>query len=181
MTRLPRVYLAGPDVFRAEALAFGASLKQACERNGLLGLWPLDIEPPVDTDKWRQSDRIRRANETMIVHADAVVANISPFRGPHMDPGTAYEFGYARALGKPLFAYSAARETLLQRIVRIEGGRTKHMTDDRYSDAYGYTIENFELPENLMIATAVDRVYETPFETITACADWLRQFWRARA
>jgi nucleoside 2-deoxyribosyltransferase len=32
--------------------------------------------------------------------------NCSPFRGVSLDAGTAYEIGYACALGKPVFGYS---------------------------------------------------------------------------
>jgi nucleoside 2-deoxyribosyltransferase len=45
---------------------------------------------------------IYRENTKRIRTADAVVADISPFRGPHMDVGRAMEIGYAAALGKPV-------------------------------------------------------------------------------
>jgi len=40
----PRVYLAGPGVFRKDAKAFGEILKQKCARAGLVGCFPLDNE-----------------------------------------------------------------------------------------------------------------------------------------
>ncbi|MBE7942197.1 nucleoside 2-deoxyribosyltransferase, partial [Ramlibacter aquaticus] len=39
---MPRVYLAGPDVFRPDAEAFGRALAQACAALGLQGVFPLD-------------------------------------------------------------------------------------------------------------------------------------------
>ena len=41
-TRRPRVYLAGPSVFRPNAKAHLASLAALCERHGLTALLPTD-------------------------------------------------------------------------------------------------------------------------------------------
>ncbi len=38
----PRVYLAGFDVFRADAAAHGEHLKLQCRMRGMVGLYPLD-------------------------------------------------------------------------------------------------------------------------------------------
>jgi len=64
----------------------------------------------------------------MIDECDAVIANIEPFRGPHMDPGTAFEIGYAVAKGKPVYCYTTQAR-----------------------DENGDAIEDFGLTENLMI------------------------------
>ena len=42
--RRPRVYLAGPGVFRPDPVGFGEQLKAKCERVGLVGYFPLDNE-----------------------------------------------------------------------------------------------------------------------------------------
>lgn len=127
----PRLYLAGPEVFRPDAAAEGERLKRLCAAAGLEGLYPLD----------GKGDDIRHSCIAMIGEADAMVANISPFRGIHMDPGTAFEIGYAEALGKPVFLWSAERRTLAARIPAVDPGR----------DAQGHLIEDFGKPENLMI------------------------------
>lgn len=161
----PSIYLAGPGVFRQDAADFADALKQVCAAHGLAPLWPLDNEVAA-ASKAEQAAAIRRANEAMIRIADAVVAEISPFRGPNMDPGTAYEIGFALALGKPVFAWSAEPRTLLVRTVddvaREHGGVV-------YDHAW-FAIEDFGLGENLMIATAVERIDRTAAEAIAACA-----------
>jgi nucleoside 2-deoxyribosyltransferase len=35
-----------------------------------------------------------------------MIVNLTPFRGPSADVGSAYEMGFMRALGRPIFAYS---------------------------------------------------------------------------
>jgi nucleoside 2-deoxyribosyltransferase len=97
--KAPKVYLAGPGVFRPEADRVAAHLKAECERLGLEGLWPAD--GPGGTARL-----IFRANIALIRSADALIADISPFRGPHSDDGTAFEMGFAFALGKPVFAWA---------------------------------------------------------------------------
>ena len=38
--------------------------------------------------------------------ADAIIANLTPFRGPSADAGTVYELGYMAGRGKLCLAYS---------------------------------------------------------------------------
>ena len=40
---VPRVYLAGPDIYHSRALEIAANKKTICERYGLAGVSPLDI------------------------------------------------------------------------------------------------------------------------------------------
>ena len=85
----PLLYLAGPDVFVPEPHARGVALKALCTEAGAIGLFPID-------DAAHGPEAIREANMAMIRRCDAVVANMTPFRGPSMDPGTAYEMGAIR-------------------------------------------------------------------------------------
>ena len=61
---------------------------------------------------------------------DAVVANLTPWRGPGADPGTAFEVGFAAALGKPVLAYlNVADEDEADHRARVEalfGPHTPH-------------------------------------------------------
>jgi nucleoside 2-deoxyribosyltransferase len=165
---LPKVYLAGPGVFRHDAATFAAGLKRLCADHRLDPLWPLDNAVAPDSDRARQAAAIRLANEAMIRAAAAVVAEISPFRGPNMDPGTAYEIGFALAQGLPVFAWSDDARSLLARTAGdAEAG------DRVIYDADMFEIENFGLSENLMIATAVRRIDRTADDAIAACAAYL--------
>lgn len=151
------LYLAGPAVFRPDAAAVGAALKALCQAHGATGLFPLDneVEPGP-----RAASAIYRGNLGMIGRAQALVADISPFRGPHCDPGTAFEIGYARAMGKPVHAYSRRAGDLLSRCADA-------CWDGGWRDRDGLAIEDFGLPENLMIALACT-VHDGPEAAIAA-------------
>src|SRR6056297_3837533 len=97
----PVVYLAGPDVFLPDAREIGEAKRQICENLGLVGLFPLDNEIDIaGLPAVEQARRISLANEALMHHADAAIANLTPFRGASMDAGTAYEIGFIRALGR---------------------------------------------------------------------------------
>jgi len=149
MPRPLRLYLAGPEVFRPDAAAEGARLAALCREAGAEGLFPLHAEG-VD---------IRQACIEMIEEADALVANISPFRGIHMDPGTAFEIGYAEARGKPVFLWSGDTRTLVERVPARADGR----------DGEGNLVEDGGRSENLMIVDG-RRVSATPEEAIAEAA-----------
>jgi nucleoside 2-deoxyribosyltransferase len=146
----PRIYLAGPEVFLPDPLAAGEALKAICRSLGLVGLFPLDNAlPPLDGESLPAfANRIRLANIGLIRSAQAVVANVTPFRGPCADDGTAYEIGFATALGLPVFLYSAEGGSLLER-TRRRLPLTADGSDWR--DSEGMAVEDFGLPVNLML------------------------------
>lgn len=103
------VYLAGPDVFLPDAPARAARLKAICARHGLSGVSPLDPLCGGDPPDWAalpEPLRIARRNEAHIAGCAALIANLTPFRGPSADPGTVFELGFMRALGRPVYGWS---------------------------------------------------------------------------
>lgn len=141
------IYLAGFDVFRPDARQWGATLKALCNKYGFEGLYPLDNNAPKtlagpDLALW-----IYRANIALIQQADMVLANVNVFRGAEPDSGTAFEMGYATALAKPVWAYTNEARPLIKQVpaIRQPGGAN-------YTDTQGYTVEDFGLNLNLMLA-----------------------------
>jgi len=166
VTKNLAIYLAGPGVFRPDAQAYSAALKDIAVRHGLTGLWPLDNDVSGD-DPAMLAKAIFEANVAMIDAAAAVVADISPFRGPYMDPGTAFEIGYAHARGKPVFAWTGDSRTLRAR-TEVHGPARNG------TDAQGWTIEDFGLAENLMISVPARGVFDTAELAIAAAARHLK-------
>ena len=41
---MKKIYLAGPDVFAPNSIEIGKKLKNICEENNFIGLYPLDNE-----------------------------------------------------------------------------------------------------------------------------------------
>lgn len=117
-TPLPRIYLAGPDVFRPDSAQVFARLKACCTQLGLAGLEPAD-DGPADApsqDGDALAQRIYEGNIARIHAADAVLANLADFRGLEPDPGTVFEVGYAVALGKPVAAYGLRPGSYAERV-----------------------------------------------------------------
>lgn len=135
-----KLYLAGPDVFRPDALAWAESARDLCRRHGYEALTPIDHGETTP-------ERIFQANLDLIRKSQIVVANLNPFRGSEPDSGTCFEIGYALALEKKVCGYIERIETLQARVNRLEGA-----DPNRTHDNQGMAIEDFGLPVNLMLA-----------------------------
>ncbi len=153
-----KIYCAGGDVFLPENqrnAVFTAMKTHAAALSDQARTFELLI--PIDNEialevaadcaaKQRNALAIRLANEQMIRQCHAVIANLSPFRSEEPDSGTAYECGFARALGKPVLAYTDNMAEQTAKYQHFDFTRTA--PDQRYT----YTeIEDFALPYNLML------------------------------
>lgn len=141
-----KIYLAGPDIFRPDVQEWIANARELCRQHGFEALTPFDhgeTEPR----------KILEGNLELIRNAQIVVANLNPFRGFEPDSGTAFELGYALALGKKLLAYVDSAEPLLERVRRAEA-----LSADAKRDSQGMAIEDFGLPLNLMLTLTTQLV-----------------------
>src|SRR6185312_2891450 len=160
-TARPKVYLAGPEVFLRNAVEVGAAKVEICARHGLDGKFPLDTALKLDgLTPAEQAYAIARANEVLMDQCDAAIANLTPFRGPGMDPGTAYEIGFMRSRGKPVFGYSNHHLPLFDRVRKFSAKPLTHRPGSEptmaFEDADRLGIEQFGLAENLMIVSAIN-------------------------
>jgi nucleoside 2-deoxyribosyltransferase len=151
-----RVYLAGPDVFLPDAAAWLERKKAICAGFRLTGVSPLDT-PAHDPAEWAglpEWRRIALRNEAHIRSCAAVVANLTPFRGPSADVGTVYEVGFARGIGLKVFGYATVTTAFLDRTLSsIGGGRLA--PDGSWFDPDGMLVEQFGLFDNLMIEAGI--------------------------
>jgi nucleoside 2-deoxyribosyltransferase len=145
------VYLAGPDVFLPDALDIGRRKVDLCTRHGLIGLYPLDNA--IDRAAKDASLAIFRGNENMMIEADAIIANLTPFRGPGADAGTVYELGFMAGHGKLCLGYSNDPSPYADRVREFTDVNSH---DARLVDALGLTVEDFGLSDNLMMIHALD-------------------------
>ncbi|MGD9659525.1 MAG: nucleoside 2-deoxyribosyltransferase [Methylocystis sp.] len=148
-----RVYLAGPEVFFPNARDHGEEKKRICATYGFEGVYPLDneIADAASLHPEVLARAISHGNERLMRDSDLVIANCTPFRSVSMDAGTAYEIGFMRALGKPVFGYSNVAAHYAARVKATSGAaREAWCPETRRAD-----IEDFGLSENLMIAIAV--------------------------
>jgi len=147
MTCSKRAYLAGPEVFfpATEHKAIVAEKKRILREHGWEGVDPLDTELDFgDTESPQQRGfRIYRANRELMDSCDAIIANLTPFRGISADPGTVFEVGYMIGQGKPAIGYSLSPLTY------------RHRAGNRPHDDLGHAIEDFDLADNLMIECGI--------------------------
>jgi nucleoside 2-deoxyribosyltransferase len=148
---MTKIYLAGPDVFLPDAVDIGRRKVDLCARYGLTGLYPLDNK--IDAAAPDVSLQIFRGNEAMMNTADAIIANLTPFRGPSADTGTVYELGYMAARGKFCLGYSNDPAPYVDRVKRFG---TVDPCGDHLIDAGKLTVENFGLADNLMMIHALE-------------------------
>jgi nucleoside 2-deoxyribosyltransferase len=145
--RKPKLYLAGPEVFLPEALAYAEQQRALCEHYGFLGLHPVDNGPTfgersvealarlydavqlfrldpfrslmaLPSEDMRCAMKIYLGNITYVRECDIVVANCNAFRGALVDDGTAYELGLGNGLGKPTYGYIATAPPAVQNVLK---------------------------------------------------------------
>jgi nucleoside 2-deoxyribosyltransferase len=146
-----KIYLAGPEVFLPDAVDIGRRKVELCARHGLIGLYPLDNA--IERSAEDASLQIFRGNETMMIEADAIIAHLTPFRGPGADAGTVYELGYMAGRGKLCLGYSNDPSLYADRVRKFT---TVAAQAGRLVDADGLTVEDFGLSDNLMMIHALD-------------------------
>lgn len=143
---MKKIYLAGFDVFAPDAVQRGAKMKMMCAEKGFIGLYPFDNE--ADT-----AQAIFAGNCGLIDSTDIVIANLNAFRGAEPDSGTCFEVGYAFAKGKTVYGYLSDARTMCEKL----GAQ----------DENGFSVEDFGLPVNLMLAKGA-RIVEGDFAAALA-------------
>ena len=147
----PRLYLAGPDVFLPDAREVARAKIALCAEMGFEGLFPFDVDAsPSSSGSFEDGVAIYRANVALMRSADAILANLTPFRGASADVGTAFELGFFAALDRPIHGYSADPRSFAERTRALAGGNAAET-----SDAQGLAIEDFAHHDNLMLGGAV--------------------------
>ncbi len=142
-----------------DAAGLVARKKAICAHHGLTGVSPLDSWPNEPASwatlpEWR---RISLRNEAQIRSADLMIANLTPFRGPSADVGTAYEIAVMRTLGRPVFGYATTAVGFTRRTANFAGERGGVVAgaDGSLRDGEGMLIEQFGLFDNLMIEAGI--------------------------
>ena len=158
-----KIYFAGPDVFSPNWEEHKRSISSKCRERGFQPVFPSDSEGWV-------SRRIVEENIDRIKRADAIIANMSAFRGVEPDSGTCFEIGIAKAFGKPIVSVMATPETMVDRVnASAWGPATKFESGWEWRDKDGNGIESFGFPLNIMISetTKFATSYDEAFDWIS--------------
>lgn len=143
--RLPRVYLAGPEVFWPidKQTTIVQAKKDICDLNGLVGIYPADTSINPVLPAATRARMIFAQNIHLIDGCQCIIANLTPFRGVSADAGTAFEIGYGVGKSMPVFGYTTSAKLYEQ---RVKSYRDSNVDDDKDT-----LIENFDKIENCMI------------------------------
>jgi nucleoside 2-deoxyribosyltransferase len=161
MRRIASLYIGGPDAALPEATTVLGKKRALCVGKGFAPIFPgdgvlVETEPSEAMAREIYADRVRRMRL-----ADAAVLNLTPWRGPSCSVRAAFEAGFMAALGKPVFAYMNVQgqdEALLRTRIEDELG----LELDRrgvWRDGFGGEVEDFGLPEDLMIWAEARRLH----------------------
>lgn len=152
---MKKIYLAGPEIFLKNAIEIGEKKKEICAKYGFEGILPINKDYDENPDIPQDQLAYLLAGTCMdhIEKCDILIANMTPFRGIHMDVGTAFEMGYAAALGKIVCGYSNDSSFLYERGCAMEYS----FCDDKWRDAEGFSFENWGLHDNLMLEGAINK------------------------
>ncbi|ACM28558.1 nucleoside 2-deoxyribosyltransferase [Agrobacterium sp. SHOUNA12C] len=151
-----RAYLAGPEVFLPNAREI-LDRKIALARSyGFTPVSPGDLVVPETETKRQRGLAISAINESLMLSADLIIANLTPFRGVAADVGTAFELGFMCARGCPAFAFSNSTKSHFERVSRFYGGSIHLGDDGRYRGTDGMSLENFDMVDNLMLDGGIE-------------------------
>ncbi len=161
MRRIRSVYIAGPSLPAAYAEGVAREARLLCEAAGYAALTSAaedltEREPSEAMAREIYAQRVARMRQ-----ADAAIVNLTPFRGPHCDPAVAFEAGFFSGLAKPVFAYMnvvAEEEAELRARVEDQIGAEVDV-DGVWRDADGGVIEDYGLPESLILWAEARRLY----------------------
>jgi nucleoside 2-deoxyribosyltransferase len=157
VTSALKVYLAGPEVFLANAreqLDRKIALTRAA---GLVPVSPGDFVVPPQPTKRQFGHAISEIDERMMDGADAIIANLTPYHGIGADTGTCYELGYMCAQGKLAYAYTNVAADHRTRTVAHYEGRVSADEHGRLRGHDGLAVEDVDMADNLMLQGGVER------------------------
>jgi nucleoside 2-deoxyribosyltransferase len=173
MRRLASVYLSGPGRWAPEGQAVIARQRQLCEAAGVAVKGPGEAQLTEQDGSEAMVRELYAMALASLREADAVIADLTPWRGPSAHPTAIFETGFASAIGKPVFAYlnigdedDAEYAERVGATVGVEVGE-----DGVLRDADGALVEDFGLPESLMLWAEARRFFcvvtADPFGDVT--------------
>jgi nucleoside 2-deoxyribosyltransferase len=176
-------------VFYPDASQYFQEMKRILRECNLEGCAPLDNQLGLETATPGRdlAHAIYNADEALMRHVQGAIFNLDPFRrGTEMDPGTAFEVGYCRALGLPLVGwtidarpYPIKVRDFMKEAYQLDLSETAPnsagATSGALRDADGILVHSEGLYQNLMIEMAIDAAGGKVF----ASPDWRTAFTEA--
>ena len=161
MRKIASVYLSGPERWLADAGDLAARQRRICDAAGIEPLFWADETLRERDGSEAMARELYTTALASIRKADAVVANLTPWRGPSAHPSVAFEAGFASALQKPVFAFINLENEddaeYRERVERLLGASMDGT--GLWFDGDGAEIEDFGLPETAMLWAEARQFY----------------------
>jgi nucleoside 2-deoxyribosyltransferase len=152
-----KVYLAGPEVFLPNARTILDEKIEMARKYGFVPVSPGDLQVPASLTGRSRGLAISAVNEQLMMSADMIIANLTPFRGISADVGTVYELGFMCARGLPAYAFTNVAQDYFERVKDYYRG---DLRQDGQHGAYrgpdGLLLENYGLVDNLMLDGGIE-------------------------
>jgi len=181
------VYLAGPDVFKVNPLEVGAQKKLALKKAGHNGKFPMDPEIKNFAHDQATAYAIAKGNEALMNSCEVILVNMTPWHGPSMDVGTAFEAGFMSALSqlKPIliigYYEGELEKDFAKRVAAVHyNGNVDFAANGDVTDKTGVSLENFNLTENLMIGAAIQRTGGEIFFSFEEAVNNISKLWHQK-
>ena len=173
-----RVYLSGPDIFLPNSKDIDNNKKAICERYGMAGVSQLDMagDRLFNGDAKMAGEIFDQCRE-LITNCDLLIANMSPFRGPSLEAGTALEMGLMLGLGKPVLGYSLDKEDYAARLMTLHDvfELPLNETSGDLQAPDGLVVENFGLSEGALVTGAMQAAKIPISEDFESAVRWGRR------
>jgi nucleoside 2-deoxyribosyltransferase len=124
---------------------------------GFAPISPGDLQVPASSTGRSRGLAISAVNEQLMMSADMIIANLTPFRGISADVGTVYELGFMCGRGLPAYAFTNVAHDYFERAKDYYRGdirREGHEGAFRGPD--GLLLENYGLADNLMLDGGIE-------------------------
>lgn len=153
-----QIYFAGPRLSGVDYEIYARHISKKYRGAGIRLVLPNDGGA-------QSSGHFYKTNLNRIKGCDGVIADLNPFRGEiEPDCGTAFECGFAAALGKPIIAIVEDQRTLVQKMQASSLGCTEE--NGVYRSDEGDLIEDYGYPLNLMLFHASGKIVASLDEAI---------------
>lgn len=151
-----KVYLAGPEVFLPNAREILDRKIELTRSHGFVPVSPGDLTIPPGLEGRAKGLAISAVNEKLMLSADMIIANLTPYRGISADVGTVYELGFMRARGGPVYAFTNIASGYYDRVKDYYAGDLAVDAQGRHRGPDGLLLEDYDLIDNLMLHGGVE-------------------------